>query len=142
MFKLKKENGFTGADVTVAVLIVTVFASIIATLYSNYSNTSKMIERKAEATRYAVETIETIKGNSENYFNNENATKNQITVYDNTEIGSTGYARSAIVEDYATYNTSATPGIAKIVRVKVSYKANKQTNSVELETVISKEGNV
>ena len=58
---IRSQKGFAGADVTVAVLIVTIFAAIIATLYQNYVTTSKEIQRKAEATQYAVEVIEDIK---------------------------------------------------------------------------------
>ena len=61
---IKGQKGFTGADVTVAVLIITIFAGIIASLYQNYTLSSKQIERKTEATNYAVEAIEEIKANA------------------------------------------------------------------------------
>ena len=103
----KSQKGFTGADVTVAVLIVTIFAGIIASLYGNYSTTSKQIERKSEASNYAIETIEQIKSESEKYFTGDNETNEEITVYNNEQIDNTPYSRTAIIEDYKKSNQEA-----------------------------------
>lgn len=59
--KLKKENGFTGIDITIALLILTISISIIATLTFNISSNSQKIERKTEATNIAIDVIEKIK---------------------------------------------------------------------------------
>ena len=60
---LKSQKGITSMDVTVAIMIIVIFSSIIVSLYQNYSISSKRIERKAEATEYAIETVEEIKSN-------------------------------------------------------------------------------
>ena len=100
----KSQKGFTGADVTVAILIITVFAGIIASLYQNYAMSSKQIERQAEATNYAVTEIEEIKENAQEYFSGSNEKKDIISVYNNDEIGKSGYSRTVTLTDYAATN--------------------------------------
>ena len=135
---IKSNKGFTGADVTVAVLIVTVFAGVIAALYQNYSLTSKQIERKAQAVDYAVQTIEEIKENSAKYFDATNGPKEQITVYDEL-IENTGLKKVATLKDYSMENAEAQTGYVKLVNVKIDYKVGNKEQSVELNTIISKE---
>ena len=55
---LRSQKGITGMDITASILIITVFTAIISALYQNYATSSKNIERKAQATEYAIETIE------------------------------------------------------------------------------------
>ena len=138
---IKSQKGFTGADVTVAVLIVTIFAAIIATLYQNYVTTSKQIERKAQATQYAVEVIEEIKNNSSKYFTEDNATAERIDISDNEAIGNTGYSKTVFLEDYSTLGLKedAKVGYVKKVNVRITYKVKNKVESVELSTIISKE---
>ena len=99
---IKNEKGFTGADVTVAILIVTIFAGVIASLYQNYVTSATEIERRAQATNYAVNVIEEIKKNENEYFTGDNEEQEEITVYTNEPIEGTGYSKTAVIEDYAS----------------------------------------
>ena len=123
---LKNQKGFAGADITAAILILTIFAGIIASLYANYSSTSREIKIKSEAVNQAIATIEEIKSKSQEYFNEENATKREIKVYDNEQIGNTPYSRTVVIQ----------------VKVNINYKSNKKTQTMELSTVIRKEKEV
>ena len=138
---IRSQKGFAGADVTVAVLIVTIFSAIIVTLYQNYISKTKRIERKAEATQYAVETIEEIKQNSYDFFTEENAPLERQTIIDNKPINNTGYSKTVFLEDYSTLGLrgDAEPGYVKKVNVRIEYKIGKNTESVELNTFISKQ---
>lgn len=138
--KLKSEKGFTTADVVVAILIIVVFAGIIVTLYQNYVRVSKEVERKAQATNYAVELVEEIKQNSDQYFTEENEFEDRIVVYNNEPIEEdSAYSKTVIVEDYSLTNEEAAPGFVKTATVTVNYKSGENIESVELSTVISKE---
>ena len=53
--------------------------------------------------------------------------------------GEQGFWREIIVKDYAENNPGATSGLVKKVTVRVQYKFKKETESVELSTIISKE---
>ena len=136
---IKGQKGFTGADVTVAVLIITIFAGIIASLYQNYTLSSKQIERKTEATNYAVEAIEEIKANANEYLTGDNESKEVIQVYENTPIGNTGYSKTVTLEDYKQKNEEANVGYVKLVEVTIKYKVGNKDETVELSTTISKE---
>ncbi len=137
---LRNQKGFTGADVIIAVLVIAVFGSIIIGLYNNYTIVSKEVERKAQATQYAIGVIEEIKQNSSTYFNSENANKKEITVYNNETIAdNTAYSKTAIIKDYAATNTKAQLGYVKEVQVVLNYKLGKEVQSVELNTIIAKE---
>ena len=57
---IRSQKGFTGADVTVAVLILTVFSAIIVTLYQNYISTTKQIERKMSICDMLLQTIDIV----------------------------------------------------------------------------------
>ena len=80
---IKSDKGFTGVDITIAVLIITIFTSLIAALYQNYIITSKNIERKSEAINYAIQEIESLKTKSDTYFSEDNADRLEITEYEN-----------------------------------------------------------
>ena len=49
MKHLKDEKGITGIDITIAIIIITVFVAIIATLFYNIQNSSASIERRTKA---------------------------------------------------------------------------------------------
>lgn len=61
----KSEKGITSIDVVTATIIITIFISILAVIFSNLTKTSKEIERKSEALHIAQSIIEEIK--SKNY---------------------------------------------------------------------------
>lgn len=46
---LKNENGITGIDITVSVLIITLFVAMLTTIFFNINTDSKAMERKTEA---------------------------------------------------------------------------------------------
>ena len=55
---LKNEKGITNIDIIVSIIIITLFVAIIATLMSNINGNSDSVERRAEATNYAINEIE------------------------------------------------------------------------------------
>ena len=79
---LKKEEGITGIDITIAIILITIFISIIATLFYNIQKTSTELERETIATSYAVEIIEEIKALGFGQLPNVDEGTNQITGYE------------------------------------------------------------
>lgn len=57
----KSEKGFTGVDITVAVIVITLFISLISVIFYNMTITAKESERKTESTYIATSLIEEIK---------------------------------------------------------------------------------
>ena len=57
---IKQEKGLTGIDITISIIIITIFIALIANLITNINLSSKDIEKKTQATSYAVDEIEKI----------------------------------------------------------------------------------
>ena len=57
----RSEKGISGIDIVASVIIVTIFIAIIANIIANINLNSKDIEKKTQATSYAVDEIEIIK---------------------------------------------------------------------------------
>ena len=58
--KLKKENGFVSSDALIAILIITLFTGIIATLLYNIYLSKASLERMSKANKYVVDVFEHI----------------------------------------------------------------------------------
>ena len=52
--KIKDEKGFTGIDITVAVIIIMLFMTLIGTIFYNITASHRQLERKTEATYIAI----------------------------------------------------------------------------------------
>lgn len=58
---LRNNRGFTGVDISIALVIMVLLVGIITSLVYNFGITSKEINRKSEATYLAIQVIEGIK---------------------------------------------------------------------------------
>ena len=145
--KLKEEKGIAGIDIALSVIVIAVFVSIIAVLMFNIQKNEEEIKRKSEATSYAIDILEEIKG--QGFAILPSAGTNKITGYEDkyiTEDGqekATPYYQEVTVKDYSELEQNKDKDVEaevlKIVTVKVSYKSGKNTESVEISTVITKE---
>ena len=153
--KLKSEKGFIGTDIATAVLIITIFMSILGVLYFNIAKTSKAIERESQATYIATEVMEVIKskqyndvkltngdiavtkdGSNYKYVGTENNNNVDVVLGSNIPLEA-GYTCEVNIENYKPANEE-NKDLIKIVQVKVSYKVANQPQEVKLETAILK----
>lgn len=132
--KLKNEKGATGIDITISVIILALFIGLIVSLMYGINQSSKDIERKTQATNYAISEIEKLK--AEDF---ETLESKQTSGY----IDDTPYYKTIKVIDYANLEENKgqdkEPGLVKKVTVEISYKSGKEDKKVELSTVLSKE---
>lgn len=146
--KFKNEKGFTGIDITIAVIIIMLFMSLIATLFYNIASSSKALERKTEATYIATDVIEKIKaldydeitvGNyNDSNINYNDSTKTGI-LKENSQYNSTeGYSLNVNIENYVPEGESQND-LVKTINVKVEYKVGKNIENVELSTTVTRE---
>lgn len=135
---LKDEKGITGIDITASILIITIFVAILATIFFNINKNSKEIERKTEATHYAISLIEEIKNGGfeklESYKDTEGS-----NILDKAN-KSTPYTKKVHVLDYTEIkgNENKMPNLVKKVTVEVSYLDNGETETVELSTLLTR----
>ena len=131
---LKNEKGATGIDITISVIVLVLFIGLIVSLMYGINKSSKDIERKTEATNYAISEIEKLK--AEDF---ETLETKQTSGY----IDDTPYYKTIKVIDYADLEENKgqnkEPGLVKKVTVEISYRSGKEDKKVELTTVLSKE---
>lgn len=154
--KASSEKGVVGTDITVAIMVVMIFMSILGVLYFNITKVAKGIERGSEATYIATEIIEAIKskvytdvqvtnGNKEITKNGTQyqylGTSSQVNIGTSLPI-SAGYTCYINIQNFVPSqyesNTSEDKDLVKIVNVQVQYKLANQVQTVELKTIILK----
>lgn len=137
--KIKDEKGVTGIDITIAIIIITIFVAIITTLFYNIKSNSITIDRKTEAIHHAITIIEGIK-------NGKYESMAEIDDLDNTTehpngetIDDTSYTKKIMVVDYNEMegNSEKLPNIVKKVTVEVSFINNGKEEKIDLSTLIT-----
>lgn len=140
--KLRSEKGFTGIDISISVVIIFIFVSIIAALIAQVNSKSKEISLKNDATYIAINEIEKVKSNGlEEYVGKSEADGNNV-ICENEEIeNEEGFYRTITVLDYADVekDEAIEKDIVKKVTVKISYMYRNEEQKVELSTIVSKE---
>lgn len=145
MKRIKREDGFTGIDISIAVIVIFIFTTIIAILSYQYNSSAKEIQKKSEATQIAITEIEKIK--NANFTQYEGVYKTSTvdnagnSLQEQAVTGKQGYYRTILVEDYTDIegNENKVKDVVKRITVKISYKFKNAEQTVELSTIISKE---
>lgn len=145
---VKSQKGFTGIDITIAVIVITLFVSIISVVFYNITVSSKTVERKTEATYIAQDVIEKIKAlNYDEVVETEGTDaidinsykKDNVLIIDNKEYD-TAYTIQIKIKKYVpdtnTQENDESNDLVKIVNVNVLYKIGKEVENVELTTTI------
>ena len=138
LMRIKSEKGITGIDITVSIILITLFVSLIATLMYTTNKNASTMERRTEATNYAITEIEKLKAQTFSDLQDTNETNDFTNIMEGTN--PTGYAKKITITDYANLpgKTDAVSGLVKQVTVEIAYKDGDTTQTVELSTVITK----
>ena len=140
---MKSEKGITTIDITVAIILITLFVAIIATLMYQINANSASTKRKSEATSYAINEIEKIKAqNFDELIDTDEATNQFENVTDELN-QATGYAKKITITDYANLPQNAdddtiVAGLVKQVTVEIAYQDGDTTQTVDLTTVVTR----
>lgn len=141
---VKNEKGLTGVDITISIVVMTIFMAMIANLIVNIKLNTQDIKRKSTATSYAVQEIEKIKvqGYINDYdsmgINSEETLKDE-DIYNNSEFS--GYHKKVTIKDYVLVinNNTKTKDIVKEITVEISYKLGSKDKKIVISTYVSKE---
>lgn len=144
MKKLSENKGFTGIDISIATIVILLFVSIIASLVYNFSEASKGVERKSEATHLAIQIIENIKQmNYDDIIEDKNNGMDLKYIQEKTGQTieeKTGYNITINVENYKDRkNDQNLEDVIKIAKVTIDYTLGKDTEKVEISTIVAKE---
>lgn len=145
--KIKEEKGITGIDITLAVILISIFLAVILTIFTTIQKNSTKLSRETEAMYYAIETIENIKSQEFSILPKKGTNKIQgITELEDGYIkdnqgDSTPYYRTITVQDYSELEgkDGKIPEILKKVTVQISFKDQNKNKEVVLSTVKVKE---
>lgn len=141
--RIKSEKGITNIDLTVSIILITLFVAIIATLMVTINTNSNSMERRTEATNYAINEIESLKAQDfASLVDTDEATNNFTNITD-SEGKATGYSKKITIVDYANLpenqdNETILSGLVKKVTVEISYKDGDTIETVDLSTVMAK----
>lgn len=149
---MKNQKGYTGVDIAISVVVITIFIALIGTLVFNFNSGSDEMKYKSKALDYAINEIEGLKIldiNDQKIIDFETATSNGTAVeneiIDENDKGTGYYEKIDVVDakdimsDSDLNGREGIEGLVKKVTVTVSYKFRNQTKSVELSTIISKD---
>ncbi len=143
----KKEQGVTTADIIVAVILVSVFITILLVTATNLTKNQTVLERQSQAMHYAIATIELAKG--QEFSSLPPVGTNKIEGIEGLEDGyildkrgeKTPYYRTVTVQDFTELkgNEGKQPEILKKVTVDISYQLKNEEKKVTLSTTIAKD---
>jgi len=121
---IKEQKGFAASDALIAVLIITLFSGLIATISYNIFLSNNSIKRMSKATNYIVDVFEYI-----DKINYEDVTKENLVKYFNDKYY-VGYRPEVkLLSDGENISDINTPYKAEINIVK--YKDTKDTQDTE-----------
>lgn len=143
MKRLKSEKGSAGIDISVSVIMIFIFVSIVSSLVYQINSKTKEIETQTDAINLAINEASKIKAEGiEQYKGKTVANGNSEVVKDEEVSGHQGFYKTVTVEDYTDLNnkSSKKSDIVKRVKVKISYVYKTKEESVELPVLVSNDG--
>ena len=151
--KMKQNNGFTGLDLSISVIVILISVAVISTMIYNLYLSGSGIKRNVIATDYAINILETINATeySKVAFNTGDDTlKNELdnlldpndsfesSIIDNKYIFDVNnYNISVTIEKYSDkFNTGEKEDYIKIVTVKIEYSLGKKNVDKSVNTEV------
>lgn len=131
--KIKSNNGFSGVEITVALIILMIFMSLISMLFYNVYLIYTSNKRNSEATAYATQIMELVK---KMYY--ADVTTQKLSAEIMKMNIPNGYGVQVEVENYKNEN-NVKEDLVKTVVITMNYRIGKQTKSLKFETIKAKE---
>lgn len=127
---MKNQKGYTGVDIAISIVVITMFISLIALLISRFNGSSNELDLKSQAIDIAIQEIERVK--QAGIDNAQDEEEKEITEKQ-------GFYKKVKITDYAEENSDKIEGLVKKATVTISYIYRNQEQKVELSTILSKE---
>ena len=137
---LKKNNGFTGIDIALAVLIITIFMSVITSLYINLYTSNVEILRREQALGYAISILEKT---DELYYNEVNNETFKVIEESNGEKSiagidiARGYDVNINIETYKPEDGDI--DVVKTINLTLSYEVGNKQRNIDFTKIKEKE---
>lgn len=132
---IRNSKGFTGIDISIALIVIVIFVSIIANILYNFEVQSKAVERKSQATSIMIDILEYAKNTNFDDVNTENLIAYKEQKYNNLK----GYEIEIICQndtEVLEIETDNPTHVAKKITVNISYLVGKNTQILNIYTWI------
>lgn len=155
---LRAEKGFAASDALIALLIIALFAGVIATISYNIYLANSSIKRMSKATGYIVDMFEYIDkiyyddvttDNLTNYFNNKYYYESDGTTVktnaevkiakENEEIDTPFKAEITLINYNETEGNEEKIDLVKEITMKISYKLGNKEQEIEMKKIKQRE---
>lgn len=132
---LREKKGFTGIDISIAVIIILIFIPTVFGVVYNVSKVRQVVVRESTSISKAVETLEESKKLGIENVETTYPDNYETTFTDNDE---TAYKLQVSYERPSQYTTSGLDLVKKII-VKVTYPTGNTTKTIEMSTILKKQ---
>ena len=142
---IRSQMGYTGIDIAISVIVITIFISLIAVLIYRFNSSSNEVQLKSKATEIAIDEIEKVKAAGfKTYEEMDQTTKEDKegnSLVNQSVEEEHGFYKTISVEDYTDTenNEDKISNLVKRVTVTISYMVKGQEQQVSLSTILSKE---
>lgn len=130
---IKNNKGITGVDLSIAMIVILIFVSLVTTLIFNYTKNAKEVTRKSTATYMIIDILEYAKNS-----NYEEITQEMINDYinNNNNLQVQGYVVSALVEGPIDLFGENAENVMKKITAKVKYYSNNKEQELSIYTIV------
>lgn len=142
---IRSQKGYTGIDIAISVIVITIFISLIAVLIYRFNSSSNEVQLKSKATEIAIDEIEKVKAAGFKAYEEMDQTtkedKEGNSLVNQSVEEEHGFYKTISVEDYTDTenNEDKISNLVKRVTVTISYMVKGQEQQVSLSTILSKE---
>lgn len=141
---IRNQKGYTGIDIAISVIVITIFISLIAVLIYKFNSSSNEVQLKSKATEIAIDEIEKVKTAGFKAYEEMNQTtkedKEGNSLVNQPVEREQGFYKTITVEDYTDIKgEDKISNLVKRVTVTISYMEKGQEQQISLSTILSKE---
>lgn len=136
---LKNNKGYTGVDISIAMIILMIFIPTVFAISYSIQKTSNEVKRKSEAISIATDILESAKGMSfENLESMEE--EENISLLEEKYSKDVSFDINIEVENYypEELNEEDRMDLVKKIKITVTYPVGNKTKSIDISTIKSK----
>lgn len=133
---LKSKKGYTAVDISISILIIIIFVSIITSAFYNYYLSNTAVARNSTAVNYAIDVIETVEQMDYTQVTDASVKNKLQEMYNQKQIASSYQISTQVVNYNTTTGNTTKRDLIKILSVKVQYPIGKRTQSFDIKRLI------
>ncbi len=133
---VRDKRGFTAVDVSVAVLIIIIFVSIITSAFYNYYLSNTEVARNSAALNHVIDVIEAVEQMDYEQVDDTSVKNKLQEFYNNKQIADAYQITTQLVKYNTTTGNTNKEDLIKILTVKIEYPIGKRKQSFEISRLI------